>query len=69
MGIVGVGAGELIAEGVLAMEMAALASDLKMTIHPHPDLVGNRDGSGGGFLRAEYPSLSAEKEKIVCGYP
>ncbi len=38
MGIVGVGAGELIAEGVLAMEMAALASDLKMTIHPHPTL-------------------------------
>lgn len=36
MGIVGVGAGELIAEGVLAIEMATLASDLKMTIHPHP---------------------------------
>ena len=29
MGIVGNGAGELIAEGVLALEMAALASDLK----------------------------------------
>jgi len=38
MGIVGVGAGELIAEGVLAIEMAALASDLKHTIHPHPTL-------------------------------
>lgn len=38
MGIVGAGAGELIAEGVLAIEMAALASDLKMTIHPHPTL-------------------------------
>jgi dihydrolipoyl dehydrogenase len=36
VGIVGVGAGELIAEGVLAIEMAALASDLKLTIHPHP---------------------------------
>jgi dihydrolipoamide dehydrogenase len=38
VGIVGVGAGELIAEGVLAIEMAALASDVGMTIHPHPTL-------------------------------
>ncbi|MCB1101904.1 MAG: dihydrolipoyl dehydrogenase, partial [Kiritimatiellae bacterium] len=38
VGIVGVGAGELIAEGVLAVEMAARASDLKMTIHAHPTL-------------------------------
>lgn len=38
MGIVGVGAGELISEGVLAIEMATLASDLKMTIHPHPTI-------------------------------
>jgi len=38
VGIVGVGAGELIAEGVLAVEMAALASDVAMTIHPHPTL-------------------------------
>jgi len=36
VGIVGAGAGENIAEGVLAVEMAALASDLKLTIHPHP---------------------------------
>src|SRR5215472_2676089 len=38
VGIVGVGAGELIAEGVLAIEMAALAGDLELTIHPHPTL-------------------------------
>jgi dihydrolipoamide dehydrogenase len=38
VGIVGAGAGELIAEGVLAVEMAALARDLAMTIHPHPTL-------------------------------
>jgi len=37
-GIVGAGAGELIAECVLAVEMAALASDVAMTIHPHPTL-------------------------------
>lgn len=38
VGIAGPGAGELIAEGALAIEMAALASDLKLTIHPHPTL-------------------------------
>jgi dihydrolipoamide dehydrogenase len=38
VGIVGPGAGELIAEGVLAIEMGANATDLKMTIHPHPTL-------------------------------
>jgi dihydrolipoamide dehydrogenase len=38
VGIVGSGAGELISEGTLAVEMAAVAADLKMTIHPHPTL-------------------------------
>jgi dihydrolipoamide dehydrogenase len=38
VGIVGVGAGELIAEGVLAIEMGALANDIALTIHPHPTL-------------------------------
>ena len=38
VGIVGAGAGEMIAEGVLAIEMAALASDVAMSIHPHPTL-------------------------------
>jgi len=38
VGIVGSGAGELISEGVLAVEMAALASDIKLSIHPHPTL-------------------------------
>lgn len=38
IGIVGSGAGELISEGALAIEMAAVASDIAMTIHPHPTL-------------------------------
>ncbi len=38
VGICGPGAGELIAEGALAIEMAASASDLKLVIHPHPTL-------------------------------
>ncbi len=37
-GIVGVNAGELIAEMVLAMEMGADMEDIGLTIHPHPTL-------------------------------
>lgn len=38
MAVCGPGAGELIAEGVLAIEMGANVTDLKLTIHPHPTL-------------------------------
>ena len=38
VGICGPGAGELISEGVLAVEMGATAQDVAMTIHPHPTL-------------------------------
>ncbi|MSR51908.1 MAG: dihydrolipoyl dehydrogenase [Gemmataceae bacterium] len=38
MGIVGIGAGEMIAEGVLAIEMGAVARDVADSIHPHPTL-------------------------------
>ena len=38
MGLVGSGAGELIGEGVFAIEVGALAEDLAYSIHPHPTL-------------------------------
>ncbi len=38
LGIVGKGAGDLIAEGVLAIEMGASAEDIALSIHPHPTL-------------------------------
>jgi dihydrolipoamide dehydrogenase len=38
VGIVGAGAGELISEGVIAVETAAVARDLADSIHPHPTL-------------------------------
>ena len=38
MGIVGAGAGELISEGVVLMEMGATVRDLAESIHPHPTL-------------------------------
>jgi dihydrolipoamide dehydrogenase len=37
-GITGVGAGELIAEAVHALEMGSDAEDVALTIHPHPTL-------------------------------
>lgn len=36
--VAGPGAGELIAEGVVAIEMAAVGEDLRKSIHPHPTL-------------------------------
>ncbi|MDJ0781737.1 MAG: dihydrolipoyl dehydrogenase [Desulfosarcinaceae bacterium] len=38
VGLAGPGAGEMIAEGALAIEMGANAMDLGLTIHPHPTL-------------------------------
>ena len=38
VGIVGAGAGDLISEGVLAVEMGATARDIADSVHPHPTL-------------------------------
>jgi dihydrolipoamide dehydrogenase len=38
VGVAGRGAGELIAEGTLAVEMGARLDDLRLTVHPHPTL-------------------------------
>ena len=38
MGVAGSGAGEMISEGVLAIEMGANVTDVGLTIHPHPTL-------------------------------
>ena len=37
-GIVGVGAGDLIAEAAYAIEMGSNAADFGLTVHPHPTL-------------------------------
>ena len=50
VGIVGVHAGELIAEGVAAIEMAALAEDLALCIHPHPTLSETLGEAAESFL-------------------
>jgi dihydrolipoamide dehydrogenase len=38
IGLTGVHAGEMISEGVLALEMGAVSYDLHKMIHPHPTL-------------------------------
>ncbi|OIO09655.1 MAG: dihydrolipoyl dehydrogenase [Elusimicrobia bacterium CG1_02_63_36] len=50
VGIVGPGAGELIAEGTLAVEMGARASDVALTIHAHPTLSETLMESAEAFL-------------------
>jgi dihydrolipoamide dehydrogenase len=50
VGIVGNGAGELIAEGVVAIEMGALVEDLELCIHPHPTLSETLMESAGVFF-------------------
>jgi dihydrolipoamide dehydrogenase len=52
VGIVGPGAGELIAEAALAVELAATAEDLAATIHAHPTLAETVMEAAEAFLRA-----------------
>jgi dihydrolipoamide dehydrogenase len=55
VGLVGPGAGELIAEGVLAIEMGCSARDLMESIHPHPTL-----GETVAFSAENYFGLATE---------
>ena len=50
MGIVGREAGEMISEGVLAIEMGALAEDVALTMHPHPTLSESEEEAAEAFL-------------------
>ena len=62
VGIAGSGAGELIAEGVLAIEMGATAEDLKLTIHPHPTLSETVMESAEVFFGQSHACVQAEEE-------
>ena len=50
VGIVGAGAGELIAEAALAIEMGCEVTDLAETIHPHPTLSETLMNAGEAFF-------------------
>jgi dihydrolipoamide dehydrogenase len=58
VGIAGVGAGELISEGVLAVEMGATAQDLAASVHPHPTLSETLMEAAEGFYGTATHMLS-----------
>lgn len=61
VGIVGRDAGEMISEGVLAIEMGALAEDLAMSIHPHPTLSEAEEEAAEAFLGSSTHILPLKK--------
>jgi dihydrolipoamide dehydrogenase len=61
VGIVGREAGEMIAEGVLAVEMGALAQDLALSIHPHPTLSEAEEEAAAAFLGTSTHIFSKRK--------
>ncbi len=64
VGIVGAGAGELIAEGVVAIEMGATAHDLAMCIHPHPTLTETL-GEAAETLHGLSSHIYVMRKKVV----
>lgn len=59
VGIAGIGSGELIAEGALAIEMGATAEDVKLTIHAHPTLSETVMEAGEAFYGNAIHAISA----------
>jgi dihydrolipoamide dehydrogenase len=58
VGIVGREAGEMISEGVLAVEMGAMAQDVALSIHPHPTLSESEEEAAEAFLGSATHILS-----------
>ena len=63
-GIVGPNAGELVAEAGLAIEMGADASDIGLTIHAHPDPVGDHR-HGGRDVRGHHHRPDRAQEEAL----
>lgn len=63
VGVVGAGAGELIAEGVLAIEMAATVNDLAQTVHPHPTLSETMMEAAEAFFGHATHTFSRKREE------
>jgi dihydrolipoamide dehydrogenase len=61
LGIVGRNAGEMISEGVLAVEMGALVRDLAMSMHPHPTLSETEEEAAEVFLGSSTHILPRKK--------
>lgn len=63
VGIVGAGAGELIAEGVLAIEMAATVRDIAESVHPHPTLSETMMEAAEAFFGHATHTFSKRREE------
>jgi dihydrolipoamide dehydrogenase len=66
-GIVGAGAGDLIAEAVLAIEMGATARDLSETIHAHPTLSETIMFAGETYLGLATEIYKPKRTKAAAG--
>jgi dihydrolipoamide dehydrogenase len=62
VGIVGAGAGELIGEGVVAIEMGATAKDLAESVHPHPTLSETIAEAAEAFYGTATHTISKKRE-------
>jgi dihydrolipoamide dehydrogenase len=67
VGICGAGAGELIAEAVLAIEMGATVEDIAETIHPHPTLSETMMGAADAFYGHATDIFTKKKEEPAKG--
>lgn len=63
VGIVGREAGEMISEGVFAIEMGALAEDLALSMHPHPTLSEAEGEAAEAFLGSSTHILPQRRKK------
>ncbi|HIG26450.1 MAG TPA: MFS transporter [Verrucomicrobiales bacterium] len=63
VGMVGHGAGELIAEATLAIEMGATAFDIASTVHPHPTLSETLMEAAEAFYGTATHVLGKSKQK------
>lgn len=61
VGLVGHGAGELISEGVLAVEMGATAFDIAEAVHPHPTLSETLRGAAEVFYGTATDVISRKR--------
>jgi dihydrolipoamide dehydrogenase len=64
VGMVGVGAGDMIAEGVVAVEMAATARDLAECVHPHPTLSETLQEAAEMFYGHSSHAFSRPREHV-----
>ncbi|GIS47456.1 MAG: hypothetical protein Ct9H90mP20_1260 [Candidatus Neomarinimicrobiota bacterium] len=62
VGIVGPSAGDIISEGMLAIEMGSDAEDISLTIHPHPT-IGETIGLASEVFDGTITDLYIPKKK------